>query len=429
MKKILAFGIAAVALAAFFVSCSNDGGSSGTGTDDGAAETSDFAVGKEISYDGDKYLVLKNDFAEGSGSSSRAVVESYSGLFYQNENAQKARREKVESEFNISEYVELFSITSKKDKISAGYGKLDDRYLYLNRNGEKLYTVTQSWQSNTMFGNLSTSEGNEAFNALSENKIREYDPNYLQIESYSAVYGDDLSKKVREIYRYIISSDGKTVDYENGVDKIMSYKDFTEMPDKKSRAVWRHDDESSKNNKNKKYYYALLDSRSGSNFFNFCIYLDETYQRNGTYQLNANGDGNINGSTSTSDYRCRLTVRNIDSTQLQYRAEITNNDNKTDSNYVTFDYATGSSDYISVSSEKSTFAVDGVGGGEKVEVPSSVTVKAFYSDKNAPLQKYAAVSFKPKLSDEGEIVYVPDVDAFIENYKNDFKALYDEAKK
>lgn len=413
MKKILAFGIAAAALAAFFVSCSNGGGSSGAG--DGESETSSFAVGNEISYDGDKYLVLKNDFAESSGGSSRAVVKSYSGLFYQNENAQKVRREKFESEFNISEYVELFSITSKKDKISAGYGKLDDRYLYLNRNGEKLYTATQSWQSNTMFGNLSTSEGNEAFNALTENEIREYDPNYLMIESYSAVYGDDLSKKVREIYRYIISNDGKTVDYENGVDKIMSYKDFTEMPDKKSRAVWRYDDDCINNER----YYDLLDSHSSSNFFNFCFFPD------GTYRLSANGDGNINGSTSTSVYRCQLTIKNIDSTQLQYRARITNNDNKTDSKDVTFDYATGSSDYISVSSEKSTFAVDGA----KVEVPSSVTVKALYSDQNAPLQKYAAVSFKPKLSDEGKIVYEPDVDAFIENYKNDFKALYDEAKK
>lgn len=416
MKKILAFGVAAAAFAAFFVSCSNDGGSSGA--DDGTSEAADFAVGNEISYDGDKYLVLKNDFAENSGGSSRAVVESYSGLFYQNENAQKVRREKIENEFSIPNYVELFNITSKKDKTSAGYGKLEDCYLYLNRSGEKLYTVTQSWQSNTMFGSLSTSEGNEAFNALSENKIREYDPNYLMIESYSAVYGDDLSKKVREIYRYIISNDGKTVDYENGIDKIMSYKDFTEMPDKKSRAVWRYDDDCIKNER----YYDLLDSHSSSNFFNFCFFPD------GTYRLSSNGDGNINGSTSTSDYRCQLNIRNINSAQLQYRAKITSNDNTTDSKYVTFDYASEESDYISVSSAKTTFPVDGVDGG-KVEVPSAVTVKALYSDQNAPLQKYAAVSFKPKLSDDGKIVYKPDVDEFIENYKKDFKALYAAAKK
>ena len=127
MKKILSFGIAAAALAAFFVSCSNGGGSSGA--DDGTSEASGFAVGKEISYDGDSYLVLKNDFAENSGRSSRAVVESYSGLFYQNENAENVRREKIEKDFSFPNYVELFSVTSKKDKMTIGYGKLDDCYL------------------------------------------------------------------------------------------------------------------------------------------------------------------------------------------------------------------------------------------------------------------------------------------------------------
>ncbi len=58
-----------------------------------------------------------------------------------------------------------------------------------------------------------------------------------------------------------------------------------------------------------------------------------------------------------------------------------------------------------------------------------MTIKALYSDQSVPLQKYAAVSFKPKLSDKGEIVYKPDVDEFIENYKKDFKALYDGAEK
>ncbi len=413
MKKILSFGIAAAALAAFFVSCSNGGGSSGA--DDGTSEASGFAVGKEISYDGDSYLVLKNDFAENSGRSSRAVVESYSGLFYQNENAENVRREKIEKDFSFPNYVELFSVTSKKDKMTIGYGKLDDCYLYLNRKGEKLYKVTQSWQSNTMFGNLSTSKGNEAFNSLSENEIREYDPNYLMIESYSAVYGDDLSKKARIIYRYITGDDGKTVDYENGIDKIMIHKDFTEMPDKKSRPVWRYDDYYI----NKERYYDLLDSRSSSNFCNFVFLSD------GTYRLNANGDGNVNGSTSTSDYRCQLTIRNIDSSSLQYRVRITNSDNITDSKDVAFDYATGKSEYISVSSDKTAFTVDGA----KVEVPESVTIKALYSDQSAPLQKYASVSFKPKQSDEGEIVFEPDVDEFIENYKKDFKSLYDESKK
>ncbi len=233
MKKILAFGIAAAAFAAFFVSCSNGGGSSGT--DDGTAEASDFAVGNEISYDGDKYLVLKNDFAENSSRSARAVVESYSGLFYQNENAQKVRREKIEKDFNVSKYVELFSVTTKCEKSTAGQSSLNDCYLILNEKGKKMYRLRQVWQSTSMFPEINgTDEKTAEFNKLDENQLREYDPDYFKIESYSAAYGDDLSKKVSAEYRYARNEDGKTVDYKNGIDKTMSYKDFTEMPDKKA---------------------------------------------------------------------------------------------------------------------------------------------------------------------------------------------------
>ena len=404
MKKILSLGIAAAAFAAFFVSCSNGGDSSGA--DDGAAEASDFAVGNEISYDGDKYLVLKNDFAENSGSSSRAVVESYSGLFYQNENAQKVRREKIEKDFNVSKYVELFSVTTKCEKSTAGQSSLNDCYLILNEKGKKMYRLRQVWQSTSMFPEINgTDEKTAAFNKLDENQLREYDPDYFKIESYSAAYGDDLSKKVYVEYRYARNEDGK-VDYEK-LKQVSAKKDFAEMSDKKVESPYRTSEDFETN----VFKYAFLDAKSTSNFCYFEI------DGNGRYGLKIRGDGKIGGSTNDSFYKCWLSVRDIGSTTLQYRAK--------SRDYITFDYATEKSDFISVSSEKSTFDVD----GEKVEVPSSVTVKALYSDQSVPLQKYASVSFKPKLSDEGEIVYEPDVDAFIENYKKDFKSLYDEAKK
>lgn len=69
--------------------------------------------------------------------------------------------------------MELFRIIFKKDKITNGYGKLDDSYLYLSRNGKKLYQATLLRQLNTIFGSLPTSESNVASNGLSENEIRE----------------------------------------------------------------------------------------------------------------------------------------------------------------------------------------------------------------------------------------------------------------
>ncbi len=52
-------------------------------------------------------------------------------------------------------------------------------------------------------------------------------------------------------------------------------------------------------------------------------------------------------------------------------------------------------------------------------------MKALYSAQGVPLQKYEKIFFRSKISDENEIVCEPDVDEFIENYKTDFKSLYD----
>ncbi len=84
--------------------------------------------------------------------------------------------------------------------------------------------------------------------------------------------------------------------------------DFTRMSDKAIRVVWRYDKEKfSDDCRNDNIYYFLLNSCSISGF---CFFHD------GTYWLNVNGDGSINGSTSTSFYCCKVS---INSTQQSIR--------------------------------------------------------------------------------------------------------------
>ena len=401
MKKILSFGIAAAVLAAFFVSCSNDGGSSGA--DDGASEAADFAVGNEISYDGDKYLVLKNDFAESSGSSSRAVVESYSGPFYQNKNAQKVRREKIEKDYGVEKYIELFKITARKTS-SKGIASLSDKYRILDENKKMVYEIVQKWSSTTMYPSISeTSVRSEKFNELTENQIREYDPDYMLF------YSKNLKMQIE--YTYLRNDDEITVDYTK-LQKSQEYKNYKYLQAgdiKVSRFVSRIQTNYINNN----VTYMLCDPVTGSNFCS--INITSPF-------ISAEGDGEVGGSTSTSDWRGKMNIREITPERAKIKIE------KKENNVLTEDSFSGNkwisysalgeySDYISVGDITENFEETGK------DIPSKITFTAPFKNPDATFQKYVSVSYYPELED-GDIVYKPDYEEWVSNYEKDFESLF-----
>lgn len=408
MKNFKKIGISMILLSALFVSCGADDDDSSSGGD-----SSGFTVGSEITFDGGKYLVLKNDFA-GSESSSRAAVTSDSGSYYQNENAEALRRNKIESDYGISDYIELFKVTTRKEASKKGIASLEDEYLILNESKKQLFKVKQSWSSTTLFSGT-VAEKSEQFNALTENEIREYDPDYFTFENKSAVYGDDLSKKVQTEYVYNMDSDGKTCDY-TSLKRIGDWKDYKKMSDGKDQSVWRtntyyNDGEVSSVN----YYLQAL----GSNYCSFYSYSN---------RIEADGEGTLKGSTSTSVWKGEVTVKSVTGTAAKFQVTLTDEDEETLSETFSVTYSDFNSTkeattsdaeyYITVSSEKTTL--------NGTEVPSSVTFRAPFKDTSVELQPYTSISWKPEV-ENGEIVYKPDYESWIAAYDADFATLYDKS--
>lgn len=421
MKIFKKIGISMVLLSALFVSC-------GTNDDDDSSSSGDssgFTVGSEISFDGGKYLVLKNDFASSLSASanisSRAVIKSDSGSYYQNENAEKLRRNKIESDYGISNYIELFKVTTRIDASKKGIASLEDVYLILNESKKEIFKVTQKWSSTTLFASEnSVAKRSEQFKALTENQIREYDPDYFTYENKKALYGNDLSKKILTQYVYTRSKNEKTVDYTK-IDSIRDWKDYKKMSDKKEKAVWRSAVYNPGTEDPSTSYYLL--NMAGSNFLS--IYTETNY-------ISAEGEGALTGSTSTSDWQGVVIPESVNAEAATFNVRLRDEDKEILNNAFTVTYSNLDSTkeaktsdaeyYITVSSEKTKLTVNGT----ETEVPSAVTFRAPFKDTSAELQPYTSVSWKPEVEND-EIVYKPDYESWIAAYDADFATLYDKS--
>lgn len=408
MKKLYAIVLLFSTLIFEFVSCAED-----EDVKPALQETNFenyYAVGKEVTIDDEQYLIIKNDF-DMKSSTGRAVFKSDSGEYYQNEKAQTLRRKKIEQDFGITSYVEAFKITTRSTKSIKGISNFADIYLVLNADKTPLYKINQTWQSTAMFEGT-TAEKAEAFNKLTENEVREYDPDYFTFESLKGIYGTDLSKKIKMQFVYKHSEeDLKVVDYDD-LRKIQDYKDFFSI-DKKERSIWRTHT-TYMNNEVDVPTYMIQDPISGSNFCNFVI-------NKNNYKLQAEGDGAINGSTSTSVWRGEIKVSSVTSEKAVFTVTKTDtdvSDGGTTYNtiYSELSSASQESKYISVS-ENVTI--------NNMEVPSKITFTAPFKKSTVPLQKYTAVSWYPEYDESTmSIKYKPDYEEWINNYKKDFEQLY-----
>lgn len=411
----------------------------------GLIDYTECVVGQEITFQGETYKVLRNDFLEEENSSSsssnknvlsnvavnvsRAVIttNSNSGSEYQNENAKKLRYDKIEKDYGVSKCIELFNVTNNNISNTNGTATLEDKFLICDKE-EPIYQIKQVWSSATLFSGT-TAEKAAAFNALTENEIRAYDPDYFTFTSRASLYGDDLSKKVQTEYQYTRNAGEKTCDYTSLVG-VKDWKDFKKMSDGNEKSVWRTETYYTGSEiKNINY---VLHAPSGSNFFSFNITSNK---------IEANGDGTLNGSTSKSVWRGDVRVKSVTSTAAEFQVTLKDQDelvepkNNAGTNGKTFKVKSYSSldstkeattsdaeYYITVSSEKTKLTVNGT----ETEVPSAVTFRAPFKDTSVALQPYTSISWKPEV-ESGAIVYKPDYESWIAAYDADFATLYDKS--
>lgn len=289
-KRMKTFGVLCAAALVLTAACNNgDDGSSANG--DGTT----YAVGNIVTFKGKNYLVTKNT-ETAARSAARASVNSDSGLYYQNKQAATYRERWLQT-YGVTEYVELFDITTKRALTTKGQACLDDKYVVLQDN-KQVFATQQTWNSNTVFSELpTTAERTESFNALTEDTIRQrFDPDDFTFQSYPS----DLSKKIRIQYIFNRNDDG-TTNFDS-LFKTMSYKAYVPLPNGKQQPIYKIEDRTEPDGKK---YYSIHDPNTGSSFFFLW------FKPDGSFWLSTEGTGKLGGSTSQSVYHSKVLINKV----------------------------------------------------------------------------------------------------------------------
>lgn len=472
MKKCTQFlGMASFVVLALFTACSNDDDSSGaTPTENPSgtvvSDVSALKVGSSVTFEGAEYLVTKNSFDTSARSAARAAditaatetdEEIAENLTYIQTYLDKAYRATVlEQETGITDCVELFLKSSRKESASGTTGLLD-QYAILSEQGEKVAQIGIQWKANVFckfwHPELTTTADQTAkFNEYTEEEIRSKDPNTIIIETFTA----ELKDKIKVSLQYNYSSDAETygqIVLENplrGESKVLLNSSGQE----------------------KQAYQTACDEADGSVSYNLCdnftgsgqiiVKLQTRYidydpadynkeAKDAYIMIRSVGDGKIGGSVKAADYQRSVKIFPFKTNLVNIQDEF--GETVTTRNMVTGDYtnsvkfqrqtksdstwsAVGSATTVAIAdltedagycisfaSEKAT--VNGT------EVPASVTYYAHYEKDesgNYPVKdKYARVTCYPEYDETANrIIYKltkKSIEDFLNTYVQDFSTL------
>ena len=333
-----------------------------------------YKVGNIVIRDGTRYLVIRN-----TAETPQLVVGEHAALGYYPNAAADKQRDKLLEKYNVSgPYIMLFNAAKTKE-LSSTATTWDDEYLIIH-NMKKTWRVRYRWEESKI--------GN--FDRKSETDLRkDYDPTSFIIDNNTAVYEDDLSKKLSDYYYFAYDASGKHCNYDdsNLTEKRTMY-DYV-MINGEAKHQYEFYDRISNN----QYQYWLRNPVANSSFFGFYI----NYGADGlptTYKLDARGTGTPDGSTDSTIYFISITVSsnmNADPREYVSRSPITKD----------------------------------IGG---TAYPVEITVSAPFENTNAPLANYTKVTFALE-EHNGSAVYFPKKDdygqyEFISNFEKDFVDLF-----
>lgn len=415
-------------------------------------------VGSTVTYAGSEYLVTKNSFYDETAprAVSRTVLEpsktdediAANQEYIKKYLTKEFRGSLLTEETGITDYIEIFSKVQKKETSAKGIGSLEDIYLILDKEGNKIAEVKQKLQSDVFskffFRLTTTDEQTEKFNTFTEDELREYDPHTIMITTFPS----DVSSKIKLEIRYNYYEDAADSESEHSkqinLDSLyfrIEYLNWMENAKESLKSASRI-----QVNTTGKIAYTLSDALSGSAFFSLDTYSDY-------FELTAKGDGNVNGSTNTSDYKNMLTVKYFESQPIYAQCTLgekktsrTTIYSKSNSGTYTSDFSgsvtimeqtsadKGSTwtkesqieaevskikencDCMSVSSETTTVTV----GNEEITVPASMTYQAHFAkneDGSYPvLDKYTTVTCYPVYDGEQSRIIYKVTDKTIEDY-------------
>ena len=333
-----------------------------------------YKVGNIVIRDGTRYLVIRN-----TAETPQLVVGEHAALGYYPNAAADKQRDKLLEKYNVSgPYIMLFNAAKTKE-LSSTATTWDDEYLIIH-NMKKTWRVRYRWEESKI--------GN--FDRKSETDLRtDYDPTSFIIDNNSAVYEDDLSKKLSDYYYFAYDASGKHCNYDdsNLTEKRTMY-DYV-MINGEAKHQYEFYDKISEN----QHQYWLRNPIANGNFFGF--YIKNPKGTPTSYVFYTRGSGTPDGSTDTTVYYAQTTVN----PDMQ-------NDNRS---------------CISKSED-----MKNIGGKD---YPAQITVTAPFASADAPLGKYTKVTFVPEEQDKSTVIYMPEKDEngqykFISDFEKDFVDLF-----
>lgn len=326
MKNPL-FKLFLIITALFFISSCQEQESQNTDEKNSQLDLSIIETGKSIKYQETEYLITKNTFTDTSTktepSLSRAVTVSEFELVQETtEQIEKNKsyidtylnkefqEQLIKDELKIDEYIEIFEKNRKSNKTTGGQAELQDIYLLLDKTGKKLAKFSLRWNSDMLYTYLNKSltqeEKREAFLNLGEDNIRTYDPSVITMENFP----DDIKQKFTLSIRYNYYSDAFTCDPDDSHYRKLNLDDYY-YRNKTCNYINTANGVKGLYKENiysdGKIKYTLLDPVSNSNIIE--LQSDKTFCK-----LDVFGIGNVNGSTSKTDWYNRVTL-NYNSTE------------------------------------------------------------------------------------------------------------------
>ncbi|MDE7227816.1 MAG: hypothetical protein K2N31_05820 [Treponemataceae bacterium] len=398
------FGVLCAASLVFCAACDGIGNKAeDNDKKDDTVVTVSYDVGTIVEFNGKDYLVTKNSEATDV---ARAMVNTDRGQYYLNENA-SAYRDTLLASYGVTNYVELFDIAEDKSTNSSNQAVLYDTFMILC-GGEGLYKIRQRWISKDLFPDQDAEAQNKSFEAKENNVLREqYEPNLFIISN--TMFETDVAKRFQDEYAFDYD-DTMRIDFSNSAmaNYILKRTGYVSI-NSTTKSTYAIRDKKQKN--------ALLyelENYNVSRFFEFGVYPN-------SYQLTTQGDGKIDGSTSSALYQCVFKIASVEYNPSLDKVRIEGDITIGSKEEITEDVEAGFENrFARVSSEKTVVGT--------FTVPKTITFSAPFKDSSAVLNKYAKVTFIPEVKNGG-VIYVPKPDStysydFIAQFVKDYQTVF-----
>lgn len=464
-KMTVLFYLSLALLGGTLISCSHEDSDSNTPQLLPAKESFDstsFTLGKTVKYTDETgaahdYEVVKNSFltSVSANIASRAAAAAWETTNrYQNDEIMYA---KIKEYTGLEEYIAMYEITIEKDASTTGVADLQDKYLFLNKAGEKLCTFAFRWSSskyftNAEFAQFKTYEGynnktdNEIrvaeFAKLTETQIRSRDPERFRIYT-TANYSSDPKKAVGIDIVYARAED-KSVDFTNNETISKKLQNHYITIDGKILSPYKTET-TTENGKNE-ISYNLLNS-VGS----YCEFAKTEKNGNTTYDFRAKGTGDFGKAASVAELKGRIFIKSLsykegDSSSVSFetrdiyptyqvkgsmimgennsggvkisKKESADQDWQLYSQHVNFFSMGEPINFLTFSNEE----VSITDGDKRINVPAKLIF--FCSAYTGELAEYAKIEFiNPQLKD-GAIFWTPDIEGYIQRGIEAYKKFY-----